>query len=142
MAVMTDDEAYAFIDRLPARTAKLATVRRDGSPHVAPIWVALDGGDLMFNTGRDTAKGTSLRRDPRISMCFDDDTPPFAFVVIEATVIITEDLDDVARWAAIIGGRYMGQERAEEYGRRNGVPGELLVRATPSKIIAVRDLAD
>ena len=142
MPAMTDDEAYAFIDHLPARTAKLATVRRDGSPHVAPIWVARDGRDLVFNTGRDTAKGRSLRRDPRVSLCFDDEMPPFAFVVVEATVTITEDPDDLLRWSTIIGGRYMGPDRAEEYGRRNGVPGELLVRATPSKIIAVRDLAD
>ncbi len=142
MPQMTDDEAYAFIDQLPARTAKLATVRKDGAPHVAPIWVALDGRDLVFNTGRDTLKGHALRRDPRVSLCFDDDRPPFSFVIVEATVTISEDLDELVRWSTIIGGRYMGPDQAERYGRRNGVPGELLVRATPTRIVAARDIAD
>jgi PPOX class probable F420-dependent enzyme len=142
MPAMTDDEAYHFIGELPARTAKLATVRKDGAPHVAPIWVALDGRDLVFNTGRDTLKGHAVRRDPRVSLCFDDDRPPFSFVVVEATVTISEDPDDLLRWATVIGGRYMGADQAERFGRRNGVPGELLVRATPTRIVAVRDLAD
>ena len=142
MAKMTDGEAYTFIGDLPARTAKLATVRKDGAPHVAPIWVAIDGRDLMFNTGRDTLKGQALRRDPRISLCFDDDRPPFSFVIVEATVTLSEDPDELLQWSTVIGGRYMGSDRAEEYGRRNGVPGELLVRATPTRIVAARDIAD
>jgi PPOX class probable F420-dependent enzyme len=142
MPAMTEDEAYAFIEARPARTAKLATVRKDGAPHVAPIWVALDGRDLMFTTGRTTLKGHGLRRDPRVSLCFDDDRPPFSFVIVEATVTITEDPDRLLAWSTVIAGRYMGDDRAEEYGRRNGVPGELLVRATPIRIVAARDIAD
>ena len=142
MPAMTHTEALAFIGALPARTAKLATVAADGSPRVAPVWVALDGEDLVFNTGESTAKGKALRRDPRVSLCFDDETPPFSFVIVRGVATISDDLDEVARWAATIGGRYMGADRAEEYGRRNGVPGELLVRVTPTTIISARDLAD
>ncbi len=142
MAKMTEDEAYAFIDARPARTAKLATVSRDGAPHVAPIWVALDGHDLMFNTGAETRKGRALKRDPRVSMAFDDERPPFSFVVIEATVTFEDDPDAVLHWSTVIGGRYMGEDQAERYGRRNAVPGELLVRATPVRIVAERDIAD
>ena len=141
MPEMTHDEALAFIAATPARTAKVATVLEDGSPHVAPVWVALDGDDIMFNTGVATLKGRSLIRDPRVSMCFDDETPPFAFVVVKGAARLTEDPDELLHWATIIGGRYMGAGRAEDYGRRNGVPGELLVRVTPAKIVAVRDLA-
>ncbi len=142
MPEMTEDEAYAFIDALPARTAKLATVRRDGAPHVAPVWVARDGRDLVFNTGRDTAKGQAVRRDPRVSLCFDDERSPFAFVIVEATVTLSEDPDELLRSATAIASRYMGADQGEAYGRRNGVPGELLVRATPTRILGVRDLAD
>jgi PPOX class probable F420-dependent enzyme len=141
MAKMTRDEALAFIAAMPARTAKVATVLDDGSPHVAPVWVALDGDDIMFNTGAATLKGRSLLRDPRVSMCFDDETPPFAFVVVKGSVTLSQDPDELIRWATIIGGRYMGADRAEQYGLRNGVPGELLVRVTPARIVAVRDLA-
>src|SRR3954454_3358389 len=123
MPAMTHEEALAFIDALPARTAKLATVTKDGSPHVAPVWVALDGEDLLFNTGAETMKGRALRRDPRVSMCFDDETPLFSFVVVQGEASISEALDEVRGWPTIIGRRYMGAERGEEFGRRNGVPG-------------------
>ncbi|MDT3440424.1 MULTISPECIES: PPOX class F420-dependent oxidoreductase [unclassified Pseudofrankia] len=124
------------------RTGKLATVRADGRPHIAPIWFVLDGDDILFNTGADTLKGRNLRRDGRASLCVDDDTPPYSFVVVSGTVTVSEDLAEVRRWAAAIGGRYMGADRAEEFGRRNGVPGELLVRLTPAGIVAERDVAD
>lgn len=148
---MNTDEIRAFLEALPARTAKLATVRADGRPHVAPVWVALDTaaadggspvGDLVFNTGEDTVKGANLRRDPRVALCFDDERAPFSFVTVDGVASISEDLDDVRRWATVIGGRYMGEDRAEEYGRRNGVAGELLVRVRPTHIVALADLAD
>jgi PPOX class probable F420-dependent enzyme len=130
-----------FVLASPAKTAKLAFVGSSGAPLVAPVWVALDGDDLVFNTGASTAKGKALRRDPRVAMCFDDERPPFSFVIVHGTATLSDDLDEVRRWAAVIGGRYMGADRAEEYGARNGVPGELLVRVTPSKVIGERDLA-
>jgi len=148
---MTDDELVNLLTGEPAHTGKLATVRADGRPHVAPIWFVLDTsgtdggspiGDIVFNTGADTLKGKALRRDPRASLCVDDEQPPFSFVTIEGTVTISEDLDEIAHWAAVIGGRYMGQDRAEEYGRRNGVPGELLLRLRPTHIVSAADLAD
>ena len=142
MTIPDDPWWLEFIAADPPHTAKLATVRADGRPHVAPIWVGVDGTQLLFNTGADTLKGKSLRRDPRVSLCFDDERPPFSFVIVEGTVELSEDPDELLRWATIIGGRYMGAGRAEEYGARNGVPGELLVRVTPTHVVAERDLAD
>ncbi|MGP4051308.1 PPOX class F420-dependent oxidoreductase [Streptomyces sp. 2A115] len=138
---MTDEEWRAFVSQ-GTRTGKLCTVRADGSPHVAPIWFVLDGDDLVFNTGKDTVKGRNLARDGRVSLCVDDDRPPFAFVVLQGRARISEDLDDVRLWAGRIGGRYMGEERAEEFGARNGVPGELLVRLRIEKVLAQADVAD
>lgn len=141
MATMTPEQRRAFLSE-GTRTGKLATVRRDGRPHVAPVWFVLDGDDVLFNTGAETVKGRTLRRVGRAAMCVDDDRPPFAFVVVEGTVTISEDLDEVRRWATVIGGKYMGADRAEAFGQRNGVPGELLVRLTPTKILAERNVAD
>jgi hypothetical protein len=45
------------------------------------------------------------------------------------------------RFATAIGGRYMGADRAGEFGRRNAVPGELLVRLRPERVIAATDVA-
>jgi PPOX class probable F420-dependent enzyme len=141
MAVMTNEQALAFIADTP-RTAKLATVKQDGSPHVVPVWVAVDGEQIVFNTGVDTAKGKAMRRDPRVSLCVDDDTPPFSFVTISGTVELITDLDEVLKWATVIGGRYMGADRAEEFGRRNAVEGEYLVRVTPTRIIGELAVSD
>jgi PPOX class probable F420-dependent enzyme len=140
---MSDEEVRAFLTASPPRTGKLATVRADGRPHVAPVWYVVDDddGSLVFNTGESTVKGRNLRRDPRASICVDDDRPPFSFVVVEGVVEISDDLVELRRWAAHIGGRYMGDDRADEYGARNGVPGELVVRLRPAGVVAAADLA-
>jgi PPOX class probable F420-dependent enzyme len=140
---MSADEVRAFLSVAPARPAILATTRADGRPHVAPIWYALDDdGSIHFTTGGDTVKGRNLRRTGYATVSVDDDAPPFAFVILEGPVSISEDLDEVRHWAQIIGGRYMGADRANEYGERNGVPGELLVHLTPTKTLSARDVAD
>lgn len=140
---MTEAEARAFLAADPPHTGKLATVRPDGRPHVAPIWFAPDDdGSLVFTTGEETLKGRALRRDPRVSLCVDDERPPFSFVVVEGTVELSEDLDEVRRWAGIIAARYMGADRAEEYAARNGVPGELLGRLVPTRFTGAKDVAD
>jgi PPOX class probable F420-dependent enzyme len=135
MREMTAEERRAFLTH-GTRTAKLATVRSDGRPHLAPIWFVLDGDDLVFTTGKETAKGRNIRRQSRVSLCVDDDRPPFAYVMVEGDVEISEDSADLLRWATAIGGRYMGQDQAEAFGRRNAVPGELLVRVRPVKMLA------
>jgi PPOX class probable F420-dependent enzyme len=136
-------EVRTFLAGVPARTAKLATVRADGRPHVAPVWYEVDAdGTIVFNTGESTVKGRNLRRDPRASLCVDDDRPPFSFVLIDGVVELSDDLDDLRAWATRIGGRYMGEERAEEYGARNGVAGELVVRLRPERVVSAMDLAE
>jgi PPOX class probable F420-dependent enzyme len=140
---MTDTQVTAFLASEPPRTGKLATVRADGRPHVAPVWYVLDDdGTIVFNTGAATVKGRNLRRDPRASLCVDDERPPFSYVLVDGTAEISEDLTEVRRWATEIGGRYMGAARAEEFGARNGVAGELLVRLRPSRVVSAFELAD
>ncbi|MEU6473030.1 PPOX class F420-dependent oxidoreductase [Streptomyces massasporeus] len=138
---MTDAQWREFVSD-GTRTAKLSTVRADGSPHVAPIWFLLDGDEVVFNTGKETVKGRNIVRDGRIALCVDDDRPPFSFVVLQGRAHVSEDLDEVRHWATRIGARYMGEERAEEFGARNGVPGELLVRVTVDRVLAERDVAN
>ncbi|MFJ8050673.1 PPOX class F420-dependent oxidoreductase [Streptomyces luteogriseus] len=138
---MTDAQWREFVSR-GTRTAKLSTVRADGSPHVAPIWFLLDGDEVVFNTGKGTVKGRNIVRDGRIALCVDDDRPPYSFVVLQGRARVSEDLDEVRHWATRIGARYMGEERAEEFGARNGVPGELLVRVTVDRVLAERDVAN
>lgn len=130
-----------FVLAAPARTAKLAVVRADGSPHVAPVWVDLDGDQVVFMTSADTIKGKAILRDPRVSLCWDDERPPFSFLTIAGRADVSEDAADLLHWATRIGGRYMGADRAQEFGRRNAVPPEMLIRVTPTRIVAKVDIS-
>lgn len=140
MEKMTKEEVNVFLQEIP-RTAKIATVREDGRPHVAPIWFDLDGDTLVFTTWHESVKAANINRDGRVCLCIDDEVPPFAFVIIEGDATVSEDLDELRRWATRIAGRYMGPDVAEAYGRRNGVEGELLVRVTPTSIVAKKNIA-
>lgn len=138
---MTEPQWRAFLSE-GTRTGKLATVRADGRPHVAPIWFLLDGDDLVFNTAATSVKGRTLARDGRVSLCVDDDRPPFAFAIVEGTATLSEDPAELRLWATRIAARYMGEHRAEAYGERNGVPGELLVRVRITKVVALAAVSD
>ena len=144
---MSDDQVRDLLLAEPARPAVLATRRPDGRPHAAPIWYDLDPvgdgiGQIVFNTGERTVKGRNLAADPRLSLVVQDDRPPFSFVSIDGEATLIDDLDEVRHWAGRIGGRYMGAARADEYGERNGVPGELLVRVRVLHRVAMVDVAD
>ena len=140
MRTMSDEEYRAFMMQ-GTRTAKVATVSANGLPHVKPVWFVLDGDDLLFTTHESYVMTRHLRRDPHIALSIDDQEAPYSFVIVEGAVTLSEDLDELVRWATMIGGRYTGADRAEEFGRRNGVPGELLVRITPTKLLARADIA-
>lgn len=145
MAAMTAEETWDFLME-GTRTGHLATVRADGRPHVKPVWFELTGepGDfqVVFTTAADTVAGRNLRRDGRVAISVDDPVPPFAFVLIEGQARLGEDPAELLAAATALGGRYMGAGRAAEYGARNAVPGELIVRVTPARILAQRGIAD
>jgi PPOX class probable F420-dependent enzyme len=138
---MTDEERRCFLSE-GTRTAKLATVRADGRPHVVPVWFVLDGDDIVFQTGRDTVKGRNIQRAGRVMLCVDDERPPYSYVSVDGQATAADNPPEALAWATRIAARYMGTDLAEAYGRRNAVPGELLVRVTPIKTIATRAVAD
>jgi len=137
---MTKAEYREFLLR-GTKTGKLATVRKDGRPHVVPIWFDLDGDAVIFTTGGESLKYKNMKRDPRVSITIDDQTPPYSYVMIEGTVSFSEDPGELLYWATRIGGRYMGEDQAEAYGKRNSTPGEVIVRITPLKVSAFADVA-
>lgn len=140
MAQLSDD-VVAFLSE-GTRTGLLGYLASDGRPLVAPVWFVVDGDELAFNTDKSTAKARALARDPRVVMCVDDSRPPYSYVQVQGIASISEDPQDVLDIAIRAGGRYMGADRAEEFGRRNGVPGELVVRIKPTKVITAFNVAD
>ena len=139
MASLSDPEVRDFLAR-GTRTGKLAYLAASGRPLVVPVWFIVEGDSLVFNTGKDTAKGRALARDPRATLCVDLEEPPFAFVQVQGEAELSEDPADLLRTATAIAARYMGAERAEEFGKRNGVPGELVVRLRPVKVLTTFDV--
>ena len=139
MASIHDPDVRAFLSH-GTRTGKIGWTASDGRPLVAPIWFALEDDTIVFNTGADTAKGKAIARDPRLVLCVDLEEPPFAFVQVQGTATVSEDPDELLRTATLVSGRYMGADRAEEFGRRNAVPGELVVRLHPTKVNASLDM--
>ncbi|MGK8522025.1 PPOX class F420-dependent oxidoreductase [Nocardia asteroides] len=135
MASLSDPEVREFLSH-GTRTGKVAFVAADGRPMVTPVWFVLDGDELVFNTGKSSVKGKAFARDGRIAVCVDLEEPPYASVQVRGSVTLSEDPEELLRTATEIGGRYMGADRAEEFGKRNGVPGELVVRLRPDTVIA------
>jgi PPOX class probable F420-dependent enzyme len=138
---MSADERREFLLE-GTRTGKVATTRADGRPHITPVWFTLDGEEVVFTTDEASLKAKTIRRDPRVAMCVDDQQPPFSYVLVEGTATLSDDVDELRRVATAVGGRYMGAERAGEFGARNAVPGELVVRITATHIVARADIAD
>jgi hypothetical protein len=141
MQSMNEDEWRAFIMH-NSRTGKLATIRDDGRPHVVPIWFIVDKEGLLFMTGEKTVKASNIRRDPRVAISVDDQTFPYSYVTIEGEAqILHPEPDTLLEIATEIARRYVGEEQAAQYGQRNAVPGELLIRLSPTKILSGKDVA-
>jgi len=141
MQAMTPDEIAAFLGA-GTRTAKVATVRADGRPHVAPVWFLPDGDQLIFMTWHTTVKAANIRRDGRVAVTVDDEAPPFAYVVVEGVASLSDDAAEIRTWAERIAARYVGPDQAATYGERNGVAGELVVRVSPTRTVAHKGIAD
>ncbi len=75
------------------------------------------------------------------ALSVDDPNLPRAFVALEGPVTIDEDLEQRLYWATVVDGRYMGEDLAEEFGKRNGVEGELVCRLTPAHLSGMSDMA-
>jgi PPOX class probable F420-dependent enzyme len=132
---ITDPEVHAFLTE-GTRTGKLGYLSSSGRALVAPVWFIVEGDQLVFNTGKDTAKGRSLARDPRVTMVVDLEQEPYGFVQVQGNAELSEDPAELLRTATAIAARYVAPDRAEEFGRRNGVPGEFVVRVRPAKVVA------
>ncbi len=139
MQQLTSEHRIFLMEQV--RTAKLATVRKDGRPHVTPVWFELDGEILVFSTWHTSVKAVNIRRDGRVCLCVDVEKPPFSYIQIEGTGVMSADSEALKYWSTRIAARYMGEGLAEAYGKRNSVEGELLVRVTPTKVVFMKDVA-
>jgi PPOX class probable F420-dependent enzyme len=142
LSEMSKDEIKDFLLQ-GTFTGKLGTINKNGTPHVVPIWYTVDAEDnIIFNTSDKSVKAKNIKRNNRVRLCVDDQTPLFSFVTIDGIAeIISNEPNKVYKWAKIIAARYMGYNKSEEYGRRNSAKGELLVKIKPIRVIGEKNIA-
>ena len=116
------------------RTLKVATVRKNGRPHIAPVWFVLDGDTLVFATSENSVKGKNLERDPTVCLLVEDERPPYGYALIDGHATVSPNREDLLDWNTRLAARYVGREQAAAFGRRNTTDDTILVRITPEKV--------
>jgi PPOX class probable F420-dependent enzyme len=149
---MNPQEVMNFLN-LGTMTAKVSTASLDGIPHVAPVWFVVDydprgssNKDLtvIFTTFYNSVKARHLISNPKICLSVDDQKPPFSFVILNGIAEIDQNpnYNELLRLTRRLAERYMGKENAEQYGKRNAVKGECIIRIKPGKIIAQKNVSE
>lgn len=101
----------------------VATVHPDGSPHVSPMWVDVEGDYILFNTAVGRVKEENLRRDPRVSLSSVDVDNPYDRIVIHGRVVEFVEGDEADRCMDRLAKKYVGTDRFEWR-----IPGERRVK--------------
>lgn len=110
--------------------AQLTTLRRDGTPHLTPIWIDLDGDHLLVNTRADRVKAMHMQQRPDVAVCVVDPADPYRYISVTGVVDSVKEagaMPHMDRLAA----RYL---RVSRYPW--GAPGErrLLFRVRPTRV--------
>lgn len=129
MAETLTEQAKALIRR-PV-IASLATIAGDGSPQLTPLWVDLDGDDILVNTAAGRAKAVNIERNPHVALTVIDPQDPYNVVAVRGDVVEVTTAGADAHIDALAK-KYLG---VDQYPLRQ--PGEvrLTVRIRPRRIV-------
>jgi len=105
MAKTISEQARAFLSE--KRFGVLATINKDGTPQLTTMWYLLEGDTIVMNTKLGRLKERNMRRDPRISVCFEDE---YHYITISGTVEMIDDQEIAHRDIARLAIRYHGEE--------------------------------
>ena len=108
----------------------LATLMEDGSPHVAPVWVDIEGDTILINTAEGRVKEKNVKRDKRVALSIFDHQNPYHMVSIRGIVtdITTEGAD---KHIDKLAKKYFG---LDEYPYRSPDEKRIIVKIKPEKI--------
>ena len=104
MTSVTDPDVSAFLSA-GTRTGILGYASATGRPLVTPVWFIVEDGCLIFNTGKESAKGRALARDSRATLCANLQEPPYGFVQVQGDAELSEDPGELLRTATAIAAR-------------------------------------
>lgn len=97
--------------------AHLATLRRDGTPHVAPVWIDAREGRILVNTAEGRVKLANVRRDPRVALSLTDSRNPYRMLSVTGRVVAETAEEPAERHIDELSRRYNGQEYPDHGGR-------------------------
>ena len=114
---MRQKDIQAFLDRtLPALLAVVGTLRKDGSPHVVPVWYRYDGEAMHVWTTEERGWVRNIKRDPRVGFSVQEPEPPYAAVVMHGRAdVTTSDSAEVSEEIRRITRRYIDGPEVEDY---------------------------
>jgi PPOX class probable F420-dependent enzyme len=115
--------------------ADLATVKADGSPHVAPVWFQYQNGQIRIVTQTNSVKTRNIQHEPRVSLSVAIHERPYKYVLVNGTAELSkEGIPELTRALAI---HYQGGQEGNEYADRVLVEMDFyLITITPTKIIS------
>jgi hypothetical protein len=88
----------------------IATINKDGSPQVSPVWLDWDGRHLIVNSEQKRLKVRNIKRDPRVAVSIQDPANPYSYIEIRGRAVdVTSEgaMDGIDRLAK----KYMGQDK-------------------------------
>ena len=129
---MTRQEMESYLHE--THIANLATLKRDGSPHLAPIWYEYDKEKLYIIAGNSSVKVRNINRDPRVVVSIAVPDEPYKYVLIEGNAeVTTGDLEMTTISMCI---RYRGVDRGSRLARELLEDGDTVVIVVhPTRII-------
>jgi len=119
MPKLSDAERDEFLVT-PGVLMRVSVVLADGSPWVTPIWFLYEQGALYFTPREKSLWFGCLRRDPRISLCIDEQPLPYRKVLVQGRAELVFDVGEDDQWRDMyhrIATRYVGDEGAQAYVR-------------------------
>lgn len=128
MSVLSERQER-FVEK--PRIGRLATIRADGSPHIAPIWYRYEGGAFLILTDEASVKHRNIQRDPRVELCIDDHVAPYHTVIVRGRA---ESLPARGpEWRLALAVHYLGDENGQRYVDSTPAGNEALIRIVPER---------
>jgi PPOX class probable F420-dependent enzyme len=115
-----------------ARIGRLATIRRDGTPHIAPVWFMVEGDAVLILTDRGSQKHRNIERDPRVEFCIDDEQAPYHTVIVRGRVTVEEPRGPAWRFSLAV--HYLGPEGGRRYVESTPAGDEVLLRIQAERV--------
>jgi nitroimidazol reductase NimA-like FMN-containing flavoprotein (pyridoxamine 5'-phosphate oxidase superfamily) len=129
----TQDELTAFLNEAPI--ARLSSMNANGTIHIAPVYFKYDHGGIIMGTQDGTHKVRNIKRNPKVTLLIDNQTPPWKGVLIYGEAVL--DYADVIAKRITIFERYMPTENARKFAEdlaSNFVP--VIIRVKPTHIVS------